>query len=64
MHETFHAKRNRANRSSLSGRRFDATEDHDQQAAGRNRSASIEVMHPKSISRETAQENDCRPGIA
>jgi hypothetical protein len=30
MHETIHAKRNRANRSLLNGKRFDATEDRDQ----------------------------------
>jgi hypothetical protein len=29
MHEAIHAKRNRANRSLLSGKRFDATEDRD-----------------------------------
>jgi len=58
------AKRNRANCSSLSGKRFDATEDR-----GRNQSADAaqlgtEVMHPKSISRELALENQNRPGIA
>ena len=30
MRESVHAKRNRANRSLLSGKRFDTTEDHDQ----------------------------------
>src|SRR3984957_11775790 len=58
------AKRNRANCSSLSGKRFDATEDR-----SRNRSAdagqlATEVMHPISISRELARENQDRPGIA
>jgi hypothetical protein len=58
------AKRNRANCSLLSGKRFDATEDR-----GRDRSAyaaqsGTEVMHPKSISRGLAQENQDRPGIA
>jgi len=48
----------------LSGKRFDATEDR-----GRDRSAyaaqsGTEVMHPKSISRGLAQENQDRPGIA
>jgi len=52
------AKRNRANRPSLSGKRFDTTEDRDL----KNRSAfavqsATEVMHPSSISRGRAQEN-------
>jgi hypothetical protein len=63
MHETIHAKRNRANRSSLNGKRFDATEDRDP-PTGTSRPASTEVMHSKSISRDLAQENDYRPGIA
>src|SRR6185312_17454971 len=62
--ETIRAKRNRASHSSLSGKRFDATEDR-----GLGRSAiavqpDTEVMHPKSISRELARENQDRLGIA
>jgi hypothetical protein len=64
MHEAIHAKRNRANRSLLSGKRFDATEDRDQRQPITNRPASTEVMHPKSIARDLAQENDYRSGTA
>jgi hypothetical protein len=64
LHEMNRAKRNRTYHSSLSGKRFDATEDrsHDRPACAVQ--PVTEVMHPKSISRELAQENEDRPGIA
>jgi hypothetical protein len=62
--ETIRAKRNRANRSLLSRKRFDATEDLDLNRPAYAVQSVTEVMHPKSISRERAQENEDRPGIA
>src|SRR3954452_11924621 len=54
------AKRNRANCSSLSGKRFEATEDRGDYRPAFTGSAPTEVMHPISISRELAQENQDR----
>jgi hypothetical protein len=51
-----HAKRNHANHSSLSGKRFDATEDRELNRPARATRLVIEVMHPNSVSRERAQE--------
>jgi hypothetical protein len=48
----------------LSGKRFDATEDRSQNRTACAAQLNTEVMHPKSISRELAQENQDRPGIA
>jgi hypothetical protein len=59
-----HAKRIRTNRSLLSGKRFDATEDRDCDRSAVAAQFVTEVVHPKSISRELAQENEDRPGIA
>src|SRR5438445_136689 len=57
LHGTIRTKRNRANRSSLSRKRFDATEDRSLWTKQRKRrSPRTEVMHPNSISRERAQE--------
>jgi hypothetical protein len=55
--KTIHAKRNRAYRSSLSGKRFDATEDRDHDRSAFAVQSEIEVMHPNSLSRERALEN-------
>jgi len=57
MHGTIRTKRNRANHSSLSGKRFDATEDRSLGRSAKRCSPRTEVMHPSSISREHAQEN-------
>ncbi|HJZ19924.1 MAG TPA: hypothetical protein VJ226_03150, partial [Bradyrhizobium sp.] len=62
--ENHRAKRNRANCPLLSGKRFDATEDRSQNRTACAAQSNTEVMHPKSISRELAQENEDRPGIA
>jgi hypothetical protein len=51
--EYIHAKRNRANHSSLSGKRFDATEDHDSQADQR----SLFGLPPRSCIRVHSQED-------
>jgi hypothetical protein len=64
LRELTRAKRNRANHSLLSGKRFDATEDRDHRRPAIAAQPAPEVMHPKSISRELAQENEDRPGIA
>jgi hypothetical protein len=45
-------------------KRFDATEDRDHCRSAVAAQPVTEVMHPKSISRELAQENEDRPGIA
>jgi len=55
--KNIHAKRNRANHSSLSGKRFDATEDRDLDRSAFAVRSATEVMHPNSLSRERAQEN-------
>jgi len=55
--ETIRAKRNRANHSSLSGKRFDATEDRSCDRSAQADQSGTEVMHPSSISRGRAQEN-------
>jgi hypothetical protein len=62
--ETIRAKRNRANHPSLSGKRFDATEDRSYGRSALADQSGTEVMHPSSISRGRAQENQNRPGIA
>jgi hypothetical protein len=51
------AKRNRANRPSLSGKRFDTTEDRSYDRSAFAVQSVTEVMHPSSISRGRAQEN-------
>jgi len=48
----------------LSGKRFDATEDRGHHRPAYAVQSDTEVMHPKSISRELAPENQNRPGIA
>jgi hypothetical protein len=52
LRKIIRAKRNRANRSLASGKRFDATEDRDYNRSAIADEPFIEVMHPKSISRE------------
>src|SRR5690348_14150567 len=51
------AKRNRASHPSLSGKRFDATEDHEYDRSAFAVQPAIGVMHPSLISRGRAQEN-------
>jgi hypothetical protein len=48
----------------LSGKRFDATEDRSHNRSACADQSATEIMHPKSISRELAQENQYRSGIA
>jgi len=48
----------------LSGKRFDATEDRSLDRPAYAAQSATEVMHPKSISRGLALENEDRPGIA
>jgi len=62
--ENNRAKRNRANGSLLNRKRFDATEDRSRNQSAFAGQSATEVMHPISISRELAQENKDRPGIA
>jgi hypothetical protein len=57
------ATRNHANRPLLNGKRFDATEDRDPDRTAFAAQPLTEVMHPKSICREHALENDYRSGI-
>jgi hypothetical protein len=64
-HKTyFRTKRNRANGSLLNRKRFEATEDRSRYCSACAAQSATEVMHPISISRELAQENQDRPGIA
>ena len=55
MRETIHAKRNRANRSSLNGKRFDATEDRDHDQPERT-----SQLPPRSCIRNQSRENSLK----